>query len=155
MKETSWSGISASNALANSHDARYGSCWLKKSRNGTNCTMSRLAVRPLADMRPLSLSSSFMDEKSAFPIPTMIIDMARLDAEMIAYKIKTRERNELHDLKNRIKIKKYLFCVVHITNCSVCEDKKNKVMISGRMTGGEASNMINYRCKISRAKQLN
>ena len=76
-----WSGISRRTSLARCNRPTVGlnpevRNWLK----GTNWTMSRTAFLPDTLVSTLlSESSSSMDEKSALPMPTMMMDNGRLD----------------------------------------------------------------------------
>lgn len=84
MKAKNWVGTSARRALANSREAQSESAPLKKSRNATNCTMSRMANLPFKFNVRLSPSNSIIEEKSAFPIPTMMMEIGKWDAAMMA-----------------------------------------------------------------------
>jgi hypothetical protein len=54
------------------------------SRMGTNCTMSRRAIRPLEDRRLLSPSRTSIWVKSALPTPTIRMDRGSSAAPMMA-----------------------------------------------------------------------
>lgn len=59
-----------------------------KFRKGTNWTMSRRTGSPLGDRRiPSSPSSICMSLKSAFPTPTMIMDIGRWEAWTMASRV--------------------------------------------------------------------
>jgi hypothetical protein len=61
-----------------------GEAHTSTSRMGTNCTMSRRAIRPLEDRRLLSPSRTSIWVKSALPTPTIRMDRGSSDAPMMA-----------------------------------------------------------------------
>lgn len=77
---------------------------LRKSRKGTNCTISRTASSPVLDLKTLaSPSRNSMAAKSALPTPMMMMDMGSFDACTIASRVSSMSLMTPSVIMSRVK----------------------------------------------------